>query len=52
MEFLLVVWWPALVGFTAWLAREKGRSALGWGALSVPFPGLALLALIGAPRKG
>ena len=52
--FVIVVgffWWIAAIFFTAWLAGEKGRSPGVWAILAVFFSPLALLAIIGAPRK-
>ncbi len=51
LSFVLFWWWAFGVGFTAWLAQEKGRNPLLWGLLAVFCNPVALLALIGAPRK-
>ena len=44
-------WWVPGIFFTAWLAGEKGRSSGTWAILAFLFSPLALIALIGAPRK-
>jgi len=49
--FFILLWWGAAIGFTGWLAHEKGRHPLLWGLLAVFFSPIALIALIGAPRK-
>ena len=49
--FFSLWWWAAAIGFTAWLAGEKGRNPVEWGIAAVFFNPVALLALIGAPRK-
>ena len=51
LNTLTIFWWLGAIGFAAWLAREKGRDALGWGLLAILFGPLVMLALIGAPRK-
>ncbi len=51
LTLFLIIWWAAGIGFTAWLAGEKGRSPGLWLLLAVFLNPVALIALIGAPRK-
>jgi len=51
MEFLLITW---IIGFfvCAFVARQRGRSGIAWGLLSLLIsPLLALLVLIAIPSK-
>ena len=52
MELLvLLLAWIGSAILSGWLAQEKGRPAMLWVGLGALFPGIALLALIGAPPR-
>lgn len=38
-------------GFSAFVAKEKGREAASWGVLGAVFGIVALIAIVGVPRK-
>ena len=52
MSFVVLLAWLGLCGACAFIARERGRSAFGWGVLAFfVSPVIAFLILVAVPRR-